>query len=69
MTSSGFVLRVVSGFDGFAAAARRLGADEEGATLVEYALIVALIAVVAIAAISLLGKNASTTLNKAATSI
>ena len=40
-----------------------------GQTLVEYALIVALIAVVAIAAISLLGKNASTTLNKAATSI
>ncbi|MGR4064678.1 MAG: Flp family type IVb pilin [Vulcanimicrobiaceae bacterium] len=43
--------------------------DEEGATLVEYALIVALIAVVAIAAISLLGKNASSTLNTAATSV
>ena len=43
--------------------------DEEGATLVEYALIVALIAVVAIAAISLLGKNASGTLSTAAGSI
>lgn len=43
--------------------------DEDGATLVEYALIVALIAVVAIAAISLLGKNASGTLNTAAGSI
>ena len=43
--------------------------DEEGATLVEYALIVALIAVVAIAAISLLGKSASGTLNTAAGSI
>jgi pilus assembly protein Flp/PilA len=43
--------------------------DEEGATLVEYALIVALIAVVAIAAISLLGTRASTTLSSAASSI
>jgi pilus assembly protein Flp/PilA len=43
--------------------------DEEGATLVEYALIVALIAVVAIAVITTLGKNASGTLNTAATSI
>ncbi len=48
---------------------RQMIADQSGATLVEYALIVALIAVVAIAAISLLGKNASSTLNKAATSI
>ncbi len=32
---------------------------EDGASLVEYALLVALIAVVAIAAIILLGKNAS----------
>ncbi len=54
---------------GFVDLGRRLASDEEGATLVEYALIVALIAVVAIAAISLLGKNASTTLSKAASSI
>ncbi|MGR4064067.1 MAG: Flp family type IVb pilin [Vulcanimicrobiaceae bacterium] len=51
------------------AAARRLAHDEEGATLVEYALIVALIAVVAIAAVTLLGKNASSSLNKAAISV
>jgi pilus assembly protein Flp/PilA len=33
--------------------------DERGASLVEYALLVALIAVVCIAAVTLLGKNAS----------
>ena len=37
----------------------RFGNSERGASLVEYALLVALIAVVCIAAISLLGKNAS----------
>ena len=44
-------------------------ANEDGATLVEYALIVALIAVVALLAISTLGKNASSTLSTAANSI
>lgn len=44
-------------------------ANEDGATLVEYALIIALIAVVALLAISQLGKNASTTLSTAASSI
>ena len=34
--------------------------DERGASLVEYALLVALIAVVCIAAVSLLGSSAST---------
>ena len=38
----------------------RLGHDEQGASLVEYALLVALIAVVCIVAITLLGSNAST---------
>ena len=38
---------------------RRLVCDEEGGTLVEYVLLVALIAVVCIAAITLLGKSAS----------
>jgi pilus assembly protein Flp/PilA len=33
--------------------------DEEGASLVEYVLLVALIAVVCIAAVTLLGKSAS----------
>ena len=37
-----------------------LGRTERGASLVEYALLVALIAVVCIAAISFLGKRAST---------
>ena len=37
----------------------RLGRDEQGASLVEYALLVALIAVVCIVAIQLLGTNAS----------
>jgi pilus assembly protein Flp/PilA len=37
----------------------RLGTSERGASLVEYALLVALIAVVCIVAVSLLGKNAS----------
>lgn len=38
----------------------RFGRDERGATLVEYVLLVALIAVVCIVAISFLGKAAST---------
>ena len=37
----------------------KLGRDERGASLVEYALLVALIAVVCIAAISLLGGSAA----------
>lgn len=43
--------------------------DEEGASLVEYALLVALIAVVCIAAITLLGGNASSKFDSVATSI
>ena len=43
--------------------------DDEGASLVEYALIVALVSVVAITALKLLGTNASTALNGAATSL
>jgi pilus assembly protein Flp/PilA len=38
----------------------RFARDERGASLVEYALLVALIAVVCIVAITLLGSNAST---------
>jgi pilus assembly protein Flp/PilA len=40
--------------------------DEEGASLIEYALLVALIAVAAIAAMQLLGERASSTLQNAA---
>jgi pilus assembly protein Flp/PilA len=44
-------------------------AIEEGVTLVEYALLLALIAIVCLVAITLVGQNASTTLNTAATSL
>lgn len=43
--------------------------SEEGASLVEYALLVALIAVVCIAAVTLLGGNISTKLNQIASAI
>ncbi len=42
---------------------------DRGASLVEYALLVALIAVVCIAAVSLLGKNASSKFSKVASAI
>ena len=50
----------------FIAAARRFLAREEGATMVEYGLMVALIAVVAVAAVGTLGTSVTgvfTTLN------
>jgi pilus assembly protein Flp/PilA len=43
--------------------------DEDGQGLVEYALIIALVAVVAIAALQLLGSKASNTLNNAGNSL
>ena len=47
----------------------RFGDDERGASLVEYALLVALIAVVCIAAVTLLGGNASSKFNSVGQSI
>jgi pilus assembly protein Flp/PilA len=47
----------------------RLVRDEAGASLVEYALLVALIAVVCIAAIALIGNSASTQLSGVGNSI
>ena len=47
----------------------RLSRDEEGASLVEYALLVALIAVVCIAAIALIGNSASSKLSVTGNSI
>ena len=47
----------------------RFGDTERGASLVEYALLVALIAVVCIAAVTLLGKNASNKFNNVGSSI
>ena len=43
--------------------------NEDGPTAVEYAVMLALIIVVCIAAITTLGSNASTTFNKVATTI
>ncbi|HZQ86784.1 MAG TPA: Flp family type IVb pilin [Acidimicrobiales bacterium] len=47
----------------------RFGKDERGASLVEYALLVALIAVVCIVAVTLLGKNASSKFSAVGSSI
>jgi pilus assembly protein Flp/PilA len=48
---------------------RRLLSDERGQGLVEYALIVALVSIVAIAALKFLGGKASNTLNNAANAL
>jgi pilus assembly protein Flp/PilA len=53
----------------FATWLRARANDERGASLVEYALLVALIAVVCIAAVTALGGNASKKLDSAAGSI
>lgn len=47
----------------------RFGDTERGASLVEYALLVALIAVVCIAAVTVLGGNASDKFNEVGNSI
>ena len=46
---------------------KRFVREEEGATMVEYGLMVALIAVVCITAVSLLGTNLSGLFNRVAT--
>lgn len=48
---------------------RQLIRDERAATMVEYALMLALIAVVCIVAVRLIGNNASTQFNNAATNL
>ena len=47
----------------------RFGDDERGASLVEYALLVALIAVVCIVAVTFLGKSAESKFNNVGSSI
>jgi pilus assembly protein Flp/PilA len=47
----------------------KLRRDEKGATVIEYALIAALVAVVAIAGFSALGKGISTKMSNIATSV
>ncbi len=57
-------------FDFIAAYMRaRFGQDERGASLVEYALLVALIAVVCIVAVTFLGKEASSTFKQVGDSV
>jgi pilus assembly protein Flp/PilA len=47
----------------------RLGTDERGASLVEYALLVALIAVICIVAIAFLGSSASSKFSTVGSSV
>jgi len=48
---------------------RRLLEDESAATAIEYGLIAALIAIVAVSVITTVGKNLSTTFNTVATKL
>ena len=48
---------------------RRFWSDEDGATLVEYVLLVALIGAVCVTAVTLLGTNTNTKLNAAAATL
>ena len=50
-------------FDALKLQARRLWADEEGATMVEYALLLALVGAVAIGVVTTVGKKAINTFN------
>jgi pilus assembly protein Flp/PilA len=50
-------------------AAKNLIREEEGASLAEYGLLLALIAIVCVASIALLGNNISSMFNYAATSV
>ena len=61
---------MITAFDHLASYLRaRFGDDERGASLVEYALLVALIAVVCIVAVSFLGKSASSKFSTVGSSI
>ena len=53
----------------FTSAAARFLRDEDGASLVEYVLLVALIAAVCVGAVTLLGTSANTKLTTAASSL
>ncbi len=53
----------------FASAARRFVRDETGATMAEYALLIAVIALVAVAGAKTLGTNLNNKLDAAATKI
>ncbi len=51
------------------AVVRNLGRDEEGASMAEYGLLLALIAVVCLAAVALVGTNASIMFSTVAASV
>jgi len=53
----------------FTSLVKKFAKGQEGATMVEYGLMVALIAVVCIAAVTTLGTNLSSKFNSAATSV
>lgn len=58
-----------AGLTQFRSLIRRFIRDERAATMVEYALMIALIAIVCIVAVQAIGENASTKFNDAATAI
>jgi len=62
-------LRLYTGIQTWWSDLRTRTSEEEGATAVEYALMVALIAAVIIVAVTALGKNASTTFSSVAATI
>ena len=53
----------------FQAGLSRFFREDEGATMVEYVLLVALVAVVCVGAVTLLGSNVNTKLGTAATAL
>jgi pilus assembly protein Flp/PilA len=53
----------------FAAAAKRFVKDEEGATMIEYGLMIALIAVVCLGAVTVMGTGASSMFSSCAASL
>ena len=67
--SKGAAPRMITSYEFLATWLRARFDDEKGASLVEYALLVALIAVVCIAAVTLLGKNASSKFDSVGQSI
>lgn len=59
----------VSALSSLRSAVARFLREEDGASLVEYVLLVALIAVVCLVAVTLLGTNTNSKLNTAATAL
>ena len=56
-------------FSRFQAGLSRFVREDEGATMVEYVLLVALVAVICVGAVTLLGSNVNTKLGTAATAL